>query len=70
MSLRWWWYPEAGTYAGPDLKIDDDGAGRVRVSVLVDAQASQTIHLILEAVDDGVPTLTGDARVVLVVTSV
>ncbi|MGW3563939.1 nucleoside hydrolase-like domain-containing protein [Streptomyces sp. NPDC000941] len=74
VKLRWWQYKEAGTYPGRvDLEAPDKntgeaaGKGGVRLTVPGDAERGQTIHLILEATDDGTPALTSYQRVVITV---
>ena len=41
--------------------------GRCSVQIPADAPAGSRVHVIIEAVDDGVPALTGYARFVLTV---
>ncbi|WP_116949048.1 DUF1593 domain-containing protein [Jiangella endophytica] len=66
VALTWWQYREAGTYPGSvDLTTNAGGVTRFRVPA--DAQPGQTIHLILEATDDGTPALTHYQRVVVTV---
>ncbi|WP_235866233.1 DUF1593 domain-containing protein [Serinibacter arcticus] len=67
VDLTWWDYAEAGTYPGAGLSLSDDD-GAVSFQVPADAEPGQTIHLILEATDDGEPALTHYQRVVLNVT--
>src|SRR5699024_10251984 len=56
---------EAGTYEGlVDLQVED---GVASFAVPDDAQSGDTLHLILEATDDGVPALTQYQRVVVTV---
>jgi hypothetical protein len=68
VSVRWWHYPEAGTYDGRVLLSSDEPAAVV-VHVPADAVAGQTIHVIVEALDDGIPALKGYQRVILTVVS-
>ncbi|MBF4635120.1 DUF1593 domain-containing protein [Agreia pratensis] len=71
VSGRWWQYREAGSYAGHVVLTPVGGATDTQIEVEVevpgDAVAGQTIHLIAEAVDDGVPALKGYQRVILTV---
>ncbi|WP_026877133.1 cadherin repeat domain-containing protein [Jiangella gansuensis] len=66
VTLTWWQYREAGTYPGT-VELETTGAGTARFRVPADAQPGQTIHLILEATDDGSPALTHYQRVVVTV---
>ncbi len=65
LQYEWFVYPEAGTHDGP---VNLSGANRevCTVSVPEDA-AGQTIHIILQATDDGAPPLTRYRRIVLAV---
>jgi hypothetical protein len=70
VSCRWWQYREAGSYGGEvQLTTDDsaDGVTSAVVDVPADATSGQTIHVIVEAVDDGTPTLKGYQRIILTV---
>ncbi|MEM9326800.1 MAG: nucleoside hydrolase-like domain-containing protein [Bacteroidota bacterium] len=64
LTVRWWQL-HVGTYPGTVAFTETD-AGQVRVSIPEDAQPGQTIHMILEATDDGAPALTRYQRVVIV----
>ena len=64
LTYSWWQYVEAGTYSG-NVKIE--GMQGVHASVIVpeDAKPGNTIHVICEVTDDGVPQLTRYQRVVI-----
>ncbi|MFJ9584769.1 DUF1593 domain-containing protein [Streptomyces acidicola] len=64
VTLRWWQYREAGTYPGT---VDVQGEDVARLTIPADARRGQTIHLILEATDNGTPALTSYQRVVVTV---
>jgi hypothetical protein len=66
VTTRWWQYNDAGTYPG-DVTIADPNALSTTFRVPEDAAAGQTIHLILEATDDGTPSLTRYQRVIVTV---
>jgi hypothetical protein len=66
VALRWWRWDEAGTYVGA-VKLEPTSGTHTRVTVPPDAQAGQTIHVIVEATDDGVPALTRYERFVVAV---
>ena len=61
-----WLQLEVGAYPGK-VEIVEPNALHADVLVPKDAKAGQTIHLILEATDDGTPALTRYQRVVIVV---
>ncbi len=66
VTVGWWQYREAGTYPGT-VDLRTNGIGSTRFRVPDDAQPGQTIHLIMEAADDGTPALTHYQRVVVTV---
>ncbi|MEV8349272.1 nucleoside hydrolase-like domain-containing protein [Streptomyces niveus] len=66
VELRWWQYQEAGTYPG-SVDIQHKGVGTARLAIPADARPGQTIHLILEATDNGTPALTSYQRVVVTI---
>ena len=66
--VRWWQYAEADVYEGR-VTLSDPGARTTEVRVPADAKPGDTLHLILEATDDGDPALTRYRRVVVTVGS-
>lgn len=66
VEYQWWIYPDAGSYDG-DVSIKDSADQLTSLDVPSDA-AGKTIHVILEATDDGEPPLTGYRRVIIDVT--
>ena len=66
VTTLWWQDNEAGTYPG-DVTIADANAAVTTFRVPADASPGQTIHLILEATDDGTPTLTRYQRIIVTV---
>jgi hypothetical protein len=66
VAVRWWQYAEADGYAGMATFADSTSAA-TEVRVPADAKPGDTLHLILEATDDGVPALTRYRRVVVTV---
>jgi len=64
LNVRWWQYLEAGTCSIP---VQIRGAASQNASVIVpdDAEKGETIHLIVEVTDDGIPALTRFARVIV-----
>lgn len=66
VTVTWWQYNDAGTYPG-DVTFSDPSALATTFRVPDDAQSGQTIHIILEATDNGTPPLTRYQRVVVTV---
>ena len=64
VAVRWWRWKDVDTYPG-DVSLSDPTALAMHVQVPDDATAGQTIHLVLEATDNGTPELTRYQRVVL-----
>ena len=67
VSVRWWHF-KAGPYSG-DVQIENATALIADVVVPADATAGQTIHIILEATDNGSLPLTRYQRVILTVSN-
>jgi hypothetical protein len=66
VTLKWWQYTDAGTYPGSvALRMRDPSS--VSFEVPSSASPGQTIHLILEATDNGAPALTRYQRVIVTV---
>jgi hypothetical protein len=66
VTTRWWHYQDAGTYPG-EVAIANAASLDATLQVPSDAQAGQTIHVILEATDNGTPSLTRYQRVIVTV---
>lgn len=66
LSFRWWQYAEAGTY---DRKIEIEDADKQKASFKVpeDVKDGDTIHIILEVTDAGIPALIRYQRVIATV---
>jgi hypothetical protein len=64
VKVSWWQYNDAGTYPG-DIALSDPAALTTTFRVPDDAQPGQTIHVILEANDNGTPALTRYQRVIV-----
>ena len=70
LSYKWWQYYEADTYKGSqDGKIEMAGASSDRMSFTVptDAKNGDTIHMIVEAYDNGTHNMKHYQRVILTV---
>ena len=64
VKVAWWQYNDAGTYPG-DISFSDPAALVTTFQVPANAETGQTIHVILEATDNGTPQLTRYQRVVV-----
>jgi Protein of unknown function (DUF1593) len=61
-----WWQFHVGTY--PDkINITNENATQIKLLIPKSAVSGQTIHLILEATDNGSPSLTAYQRVIIIV---
>lgn len=63
ISVNWWQF-HVGTYQGETV-ITDGNTARARIQIPKDASAGQTIHIIVEASDNGSPSLTSYQRVII-----
>ena len=66
VRVTWWQYNDASTYPG-DIRLSDPSSLATTFQVPPDAKPGETIHIILEATDDGEPPLTRYKRVVVTV---
>lgn len=64
LTYKWWHYPEPGTYRGK-IVIQKPDEPEATLSVPNDARISETVHLVCEVTDSGVPPLTRYQRVVI-----
>jgi hypothetical protein len=64
LTTLWWQYLEAGTYPNP-VKINNANCLDAFMLMPADAVRGQTINLILQVTNDGVPPLTRYQRVVV-----
>ena len=64
LTYRWWQYGDVDTYAGK-VEIQNGATKNATVKIPVDMKKGETIHLILEVRDNGVPQLTRYQRVVI-----
>ncbi|MFB2121267.1 nucleoside hydrolase-like domain-containing protein [Parapedobacter sp. 2B3] len=63
LTFNWWQYREVGTY---DRLVDFSGSDQQAITFTApDVEEPKTIHFIVEAKDDGVPSLVGYQRVVV-----
>ena len=69
LNFQWWHYREASKYPCPGIvKIEHAGKMDASMVIPINAKPGQTIHVICEVTDDGIPVLTRYARVVMTVT--
>ena len=69
LTLQWWYFP-VGTYVltnNAPLAVDSPNTAKTTFTVPADAKPGDTIHLVLQAQDDGDPVLTYYLRTVLTV---
>lgn len=64
VKVTWWQDNAAGTYSG-DIRFTDQAALSTSFRVPSDAQHGDTIHVILEATDNGTPPLTRYRRLIV-----
>jgi hypothetical protein len=64
VRVRWWRWKDVDSYPG-EVSLSDPAAPATTLQVPADAAPGQTIHLVLEATDDGAPALTRYQRVVV-----
>ena len=67
VNYKWWQYQEVDTYAGK-VEIIDSNLANASFMIPKDANVGETIHIILEVSDSGIPKLTRYQRVVIKVT--
>lgn len=65
VTINWWQF-QVGTYPGK-VAITNPSPSRVVATLPKDAIPGQTIHLVLEATDNGVPALTRYQRVIITI---
>lgn len=65
IAIRWFTYPEAGTYRGP-VKLSRDN-GETTSFVAPTVEEPQTIHVLMEVADRGTPPLFAYRRAVVTV---
>jgi hypothetical protein len=65
VSIKWWQF-QVGTYTKQITILNSDSL-QTRVIIPKDAVPGQTIHVVMEAIDNGVPALTRYQRVVITI---
>jgi hypothetical protein len=66
LAFHWWQYREADTYKGA-VEIKDGRRREASFTVPDDANEGESIHIICEVTDDGMPRLTRYQRVIVTV---
>src|SRR4051794_11529355 len=65
VSIKWWQF-RVGSYSN-EVVISNPNSAQTQVLIPNDAVVDQTIHLILEATDNGTPSLTSYQRIIITV---
>lgn len=65
VSIKWWQF-QVGTYPNK-VNILSPTTSQTKITIPKDAVAGQTIHLILEATDNGTPALTSYQRIIITI---
>ena len=63
LTIRWWQL-HVGTYQG-NADITDEHSASAKIFIPKDAVQGQTLHIIVEVTDDGVPSMTAYQRVII-----
>jgi len=66
VNYKWWQYKEAGIYNG-QINIQNAENADASFTIPADAKSGNTIHIILEVTDNGVPALTRYQRVIVTI---
>lgn len=66
LTVKWWPYASACTYPGK-VAVEDPTSANTTFTIPSDAKAGDTIHLILEATDNGTPQLNRYLRLIVTV---
>ncbi|HYK46346.1 MAG TPA: nucleoside hydrolase-like domain-containing protein, partial [Parafilimonas sp.] len=67
VSIKWWQF-HVGTYQG-SVDISNANSAQAKVTIPKDAVGGQTIHVMIEATDNGTPALTSYQRIIITVRS-
>lgn len=66
VTTQWWYFP-VGTYQGGAIAAKEPGKAKTSIKVPEDAKPGDTIHMVLQATDNGTPALTRYLRVIVTV---
>ncbi|MFL1012136.1 DUF1593 domain-containing protein [Flavisericum labens] len=64
LVYKWWQYKEADTYKG-SFEIENPNKQKTSFTVPTDVQKGDTIHIICEVTDTGIPALTRYQRIII-----
>lgn len=64
LEYNWWQYKESGSYEGA-INIENSNNYKITLKVPNDCKRGETIHIICEVKDNGIPQLTRYKRVIL-----
>ena len=67
VTVKWWRWKDVDSYPG-EITLSSAASLATSLQVPADAVAGQTIHLVLEATDNGIPPLTRYQRIVVSIT--
>ena len=65
LTIRWWQF-EVGSYPG-NVAINNPYGLNAEIIIPHDAHGGQTIHMVIEATDSGIPSLTRYQRVIITI---
>lgn len=65
LTFKWWHFEEAGTYSGK--KIPDSFSEKAKILITQGVLPGETIHMVCEVSDSGIPSLTRYQRVIITV---
>ena len=66
VAIKWWYFP-VGTYQGKAVTVNNAENAKTNFKVPADAKPGNTIHLVLQAKDNGTPSLTKYLRTIITV---
>ena len=66
LNYNWWYYNEASSYKGA-IEINGNSMSKANLTIPEDADSGDTIHIICEVTDNGLPQLTRYQRIVITV---
>lgn len=67
LTFRWWLLPEAGSYKGDNLDIENPDDAKATITIPATSKTGDTLHIICEVTDKGTPALTSYRRVVVTI---
>ena len=67
LTFRWWYLPEAGSYKGDNLDIENSDQAKATLTIPAESKPGDTLHIICEVTDNGTPALTSYRRIIVTV---